>query len=53
MGGTGTPVSGGNGSSSITWTYDGVGLWTVKLTVTGLNGVSSDTAQTQVDVTGP
>jgi len=50
MGGSGVLVSGGNGSSTITWTYDDVSgsPYTVTLTVTGLDGVTTDSDTTQV-----
>jgi hypothetical protein len=50
MGGSGVLVSGGNGSSTITWTYADVSgsPYTVTLTVTGLDGVTTDSDTTQV-----
>jgi len=40
MGGSGTIVSGGNGSDSITFTYDAEGTYHVVLSITGLDGSS-------------
>ena len=39
--GPGVLVTGGNGSTSITWTYMNSGTYDVKLTVTGLDGSSA------------
>lgn len=52
MGGPGVLVSGGDGTSSITWTYaDATGSpYTVSLTVTGLDGTTTDTDTTLVTV---
>jgi len=52
MGGAGVLVDGGNGSSTITWLYDDVAgsPYTVTLTVTGLDGVTTDSATTQVSL---
>jgi hypothetical protein len=50
MGGPGVLVSGGDGSETITWTYDDVlgSPYTVTLTVTGLDGVTTASDTTQV-----
>ena len=40
MGGPGTVVTGGNGSGSITFTYDAEGTYHVVLSITGLDGSS-------------
>jgi outer membrane biosynthesis protein TonB len=50
MGGLGILVSGGDGSSSVTWTYTDPGSYTVTLTVTGLDGSTTDSATTGVTV---
>ena len=52
MGGAGVLVDGGNGSSTITWLYDDIAgsPYTVTLTVTGLDGVTTDSATTQVSL---
>jgi hypothetical protein len=51
MGAPGAVISGGNGSSSITWTYTDLGPFTatVTLTVTGADG-TTDSATAQVDI---
>ena len=41
MGGPGTVVTGGNGSDSITFTYDAEGTYHVVVTVTGVDGSST------------
>ena len=52
MGGPGTVVTGGDGSGSITFTYDGEGTYHVVLTITGLDGSSkSDGTDVTVSVT--
>jgi len=40
MGGSGIVVSGGDGSDSITFTYEGEGTYHVVLTITGRDGSS-------------
>ncbi|HEV2006615.1 MAG TPA: PKD domain-containing protein, partial [Candidatus Limnocylindrales bacterium] len=48
--GAGTVNSGGAGSSSITYTYAASGPYTVTLTITGLDGVTTDFATTPVTI---
>lgn len=50
MGGPGSVVTGGNGSGSITFTYDAEGTYRIVLSITGLDG-SSKSDGTDVTVT--
>jgi PKD repeat protein len=50
MDGSGTVVSGGDGTSSVEFTYDAIGVYTIRLTVTGIDG---STASDQATVTVP
>lgn len=52
MGGAGTLDSGGSGSASVVWTYDLPGVYTVRLTVTGTDGTTTDFAEVDVTVPG-
>jgi hypothetical protein len=52
MGGPGTIVSGGDGAAFIEYTYDASGFYTVRLTVTGTNGTTTDSDEVGVTVAG-
>jgi hypothetical protein len=54
MGGAGTLTAGGDGTTSITWTYTAPSAptYTVRLTVTGTDGVTTDFAEVSVTVPG-
>jgi hypothetical protein len=52
MGGAGTVVTGGDGTSAITFTYDVEGTYHVVLTITGLDGsTKSDATDVTVSAT--
>lgn len=52
MGGAGSTISGGNGTNAVEYTYDGPGIYTIQVTVTGLNGTTTASDTTTVTVPG-